>query len=302
VTRLLRPLFLLWVLLVLLDALGSLGDLSILSLGVWFDTEVSLGTLFQVLVVLYLLLVGLELPANWTSTLLQKTLGISDGSGRALELILRYVVICLGVVWALGRLGINQNGLLAVAGGLSVGLGFGIKEVVSNIISGLWLLIEGSVRPGEVLMHNGEVCEVRRLGPRATTLWRGSDNAELVVPNQTFFTQTTTTYTRSDRMRRCRFEIQACASWPPREILSLLVSIASAHPDTLSEPHPQARLLAFGTDMNHYGLSFSIANPLHASRVTADVLLSVWQAFASRGILAIPSSAAPDAPPPQPSA
>jgi hypothetical protein len=54
--------------------------------------------------------------------------------------------------------------------------------------------------------------------------------------------------------------------------------------------------------MNHYGLSFSIANPLHASRVTADVLLSVWQAFASRGILAIPSSAAPDAPPPQPSA
>jgi len=69
-TRLLRPLFLLGVLLVLLDALGSLSDLSNLSLGVWFDSEVSLGTLFQVLVVLYLLLVGLELPANWISTLL----------------------------------------------------------------------------------------------------------------------------------------------------------------------------------------------------------------------------------------
>ncbi|MFN9694299.1 MAG: mechanosensitive ion channel family protein [Synechococcaceae cyanobacterium] len=284
VTRLLRPLFLLWVLLVLLDALGSLGDLSILSLGVWFDTEVSLGTLFQVLVVLYLLLVGLELPANWTSTLLQKTLGISDGSGRALELILRYVVICLGVVWALGRLGINQNGLLAVAGGLSVGLGFGIKEVVSNIISGLWLLIEGSVRPGEVLMHNGEVCEVRRLGPRATTLWRGSDNAELVVPNQNFFTPATTPYTRSDRMRRCSLTLSVGNGWDPQQIISLLEQVAAHQPGVLASPPPAASLKEFSSDASLYGLSFSIGDPLRADGVTAALRLAIVRRFQEQNI------------------
>jgi potassium efflux system protein len=284
VTRLLRPLFLLWVLLVLLDALGSLGDLSILSLGVWFDTEVSLGTLFQVLVVLYLLLVGLELPANWTSTLLQKTLGISDGSGRALELILRYVVICLGVVWALGRLGINQNGLLAVAGGLSVGLGFGIKEVVSNIISGIWLLIEGSVRPGEVLMHNGEVCEVRRLGPRATTLWRGSDNAELVVPNQNFFTTATTTYTRSDRMRRCSLTLSVGNGWDPQQIISLLEQVAAGLPGVLASPPPSASLKEFSSDAYLYGLSFSIGDPLRADGVTAALRLAIVRRFQEQNI------------------
>lgn len=302
VGQLLRPLFLVAVLWIALDAFGSLQALSAQPLGVWLGSPIKLGRLIEVILWLYFVAVGSVLPAIWLSWLVQRGLDISQGGRRALSLVIRYLLVALAAIWALERLGINQTGLLAVAGGLSVGLGFGVKEVFSNFISGLWLLFEGSVRPGEVLMHDGEACEVRRLGLRAATLWRGSDNAELVVPNQTFFTQTTTTYTRSDRMRRCRFEIQACASWPPREILSLLVSIASAHPDTLSEPHPQARLLAFGTDMNHYGLSFSIANPLHASRVTADVLLSVWQAFASRGILAIPSIAAPDAPPPQPSA
>ena len=177
ISRLLRPLYLIAVLTIVLDALGSLQDLAEVPLGVWFGGAISLGNLATVLVVLYVLLVGLPLPAAALSLLVQRSLNMSEGSRRALDQILRYLIFSLGVVWAMGRLGFNQTGVLAIAGGLSVGLGFGIKEVFSNIISGLWLLIEGSVRPGEVLMHQGEVCEVRRLGPRATVLWRSSDNA-----------------------------------------------------------------------------------------------------------------------------
>ncbi|MFM7264751.1 MAG: mechanosensitive ion channel family protein [Cyanobium sp.] len=289
VSRVFRPLFLVGVLLVLLDALGSLQALASQPLGVWLGTPVQLGRLFEVVFWLYLVVVGSELPALWLGWLVQRGLDLTDGGRRALSLVIRYVLVGLAILWALQRLGVNQTGVLAVAGGLSVGLGFGVKEVFSNFVSGLWLLFEGSVRPGEVLMHEGEACEVRRLGLRAATLWRGSDNAELVVPNQTFFTQTTTTYTRSDRQRRCRFEIQASAHWPPKEILELLASIATADPDVLRQPAPQARLLEFGPEMNRYNLSFTIRDPLKAGRVTADVLLAVWQAFASRGILSLPN-------------
>jgi small-conductance mechanosensitive channel len=90
-------------------------------------------------------------------------------------------------------------------------------------------------------------------------------------------------------MRRCRFDLQAAANWPPQDILDLLIQIARAHPETLPQPAPQARLLEFGKEMNRYGLSFSIANPLNAGRVTAEVLLAIWQGFASRGILTVPS-------------
>ena len=278
-TRLLRPLFLLVVLLAGIDALGSLQDLAEVPLGVWFGGEIRLGDLFSVLVVLYLLLVGLHLPAAGVSLLVQRGLGISEGSRRALDQILQYVIFSLGVIWAMGRLGFNQTGVLAIAGGLSVGLGFGIKEVFSNIVSGLWLLIEGSVRPGEVLMHEGEACEVRRLGPRATTLWRGGDNAEVVVPNQSFFTTATTTYTRSDRMRRCSLQLQVAQSWNPEQIVALLEGLAADHPAVLTAPAPKARLVEFGSEHYGYTLGFSIADPLGAGSVTADLRMAICRRF-----------------------
>jgi len=297
VSRILRPLFLVGVALVVLDALDSLQTLAELPLGVWLGSPIELGQLFLVSSVFYLLVVGSALPSTWLSWLIQRSLQLSDGGRRALDLVIRYAVVGLGIVWSLDALGINQAGLVAVAGGLSVGLGFGVKEVFSNFISGLWLLFEGSVRPGEVLTHEGEACEVRRLGLRAATLWRGSDNAELVVPNQTFFTHTTTTYTRSDRMRRCRVELQAAASWPPEQIIELLLGIARSQADVLAQPPPYARLIEFGADMNRYGLSFSIADPLQASRISAGILLEVWKTFAARGILAAPAAAEGDAGP-----
>ncbi len=284
VTRLLRPLFLVAVLLLLLDAFGSLRELAVAPLGVWFGSPISVGNLFHVLLVLFLLAVGLPIPADLISRLLQRGLGMGEGSRRALDQILRYVLFGLGVVWATAQLGFNQTGLLAVAGGLSVGLGFGIKEVFSNIVSGLWLLVEGSVRPGEVLMHDGDACEVRRLGPRATTLWRGSDNAELVVPNQTFFTTATVTYTRSDRMRRCLIRLSLSNHWPPDQILPLLAEIALAEPEVLAIPAPVARLSEFADGRFHYTLAFAIADPLRSAAVGSALRVSLCRHFADLGI------------------
>lgn len=284
VTRLLRPLFLLTVVLLLIDALDSLRELSSASLGVWFGSAISLGNLFGVLLVLFVLLVGLPIPAALLSRLLQRGLGMEEGSRRALDQILRYVIFALGIVWATTQLGFNQTGLLAIAGGLSVGVGFGIKEVVSNILSGLWLLVEGSVRPGEVLIHNGDACEVRRLGPRATALWRSSDNAELVVPNQTFFTTATVTYTRSDRMRRCVISFSLPNTWSADQILPLLESIAAAEPDVLAAPAPAARLTDFANNRHHYTLAFSIADPLRAGTVSSQLRVNLCRRLSEVGV------------------
>ncbi|MEB3332855.1 MAG: mechanosensitive ion channel domain-containing protein [Synechococcaceae cyanobacterium] len=284
VSRLLRPIFLVVVLLAVLDALGSLQDIAAASLGVWFGSTITIGTLCNVLGVLYLLLVGSEVPAHWLSLLLRRGLSLSEGSRRAFEQILRYLLFSIGVIWAVARLGLNQNGILAIAGGLSVGLGFGVKEVFSNVISGLWLLIEGSVRPGEVLLHGGDVCEVRRLGPRAATLWRRSDNAELVVPNQDFFTTATTTYTRSDRMRRCSLQLAVRRRWPPDQIIALLQEITSGLSGVLADRPVVARLESFGLVTYTYSVSYAIADPLVSSAVSAALKLAICRRFDALGI------------------
>jgi small-conductance mechanosensitive channel len=171
-----------------------------------------------------------------------------------------------------------------VAGGLSVGLGFGIKEVFSNFVSGLWLLFEGSVRPGEVLMIDGDPCEVRRLGLRATLLWRDRDNAELLIPNQTFFTDQATSYTATDRMRRSQVSVGAAYHHNPAEVIALLEATALEVPRVLRQPAPKALLLSYGESSLNYALRFWIENPMDNVGICSEVNQAIWCAFEREGI------------------
>ena len=134
-------------------------------------------------------------PAGLLSRFFTQFFGLSNQSNTALEVILQYSFIGLGIVVVANYLGINGAAMVTVAGGLSVGIGFGLKEIISNFISSIWMLFEGTVRPGEILMINGDPCTVRKLGLRATQLKRGRDGAELLIPNQTFFTQEAESFT-----------------------------------------------------------------------------------------------------------
>ena len=283
-SRLLRPALLLATVLICLDAVDNLQELSNLPLGRLFGSAINLGSLFQVVVVLYLLAIGSGPPASAIGWLCQRGLGIEQDSRRALELILRYCLVSLGILWAMADLGFNQTGLFAIAGGLSVGLGFGIKEVFSNFISGLWLLFEGSVRPGEVLIIDGEACEVRRLGLRAAVLWRRSDNAELLIPNQTFFTSTTATFTGSDRMRRGVLMASVVSTIAPAEVLARLEQVAMAQAGVLLEPPAKATIEQFGASTTAYKLTYWMADPLSIQEVSSELRLALWTSFSPEDI------------------
>ena len=283
-SRLLRPAYLVGAALLVIREVDNFNDLAVIRLGELLGVSVSFGKLFNALVVVYLVLVGCGPPAAGVAWLVQRSLGLSDGSRKAMELMLRYLVVSLGLVGVAMHLGINSTALIAVAGGLSVGLGFGIKEVFSNFISGIWLLFEGSVRPGEVLMLDGDPCEVRRLGLRATLLWRNRDNAELLIPNQTFFTTAATTYTASDRMRRSQVSVGAAYHHNPAEVIALLEATALEVARVLPQPAPKALLLNYGDSAINYCLRFWIANPMDNVGICSEVNQAIWQAFRHEGI------------------
>ena len=283
-SRLLRPAYLLMASLLLIGEFDNPTSLATIPLGRFLGVELTVGKLINAVLVSYLLLVGSQPPAAGLALLMQRMLRISDGSRRALELMLRYLVVGLGLVTVADHLGLNSNALIAVAGGLSVGLGFGIKEVFSNFVSGLWLLFEGSVRPGEVLMIDGDPCEVRRLGLRATLLWRDRDNAELVVPNQTFFTATATTYTGSDDRRRGQVLIGAGYQHDPEQVIAVLEEVARAHPRVLAEPAPKAFLLDYGSSSIDYALRFTMEDPMTNLGISSELRRSIWHAFKQHDI------------------
>ena len=283
-SRLLRPAYLLVATLLVISELDSLRDLAVAPLGALFGVPLTAGKLFQAGVIVYVVLVGCGPPAAGLAWLVQRAVGFSDGSRKAMELMLRYSVVAIGLVAVALHLGLNTTALIAVAGGLSVGLGFGIKEVFSNFVSGLWLLFEGSVRPGEVLMLDGDPCEVRRLGLRATLLWRDRDNAELLIPNQTFFTESATTYTASDRMRRSQVSIGAAYHHNPAEVIGLLEATAAQVKRVLPEPAPKALMLNYGDYAINYSLRFWISNPMDNVGICSEVNQAIWQAFQEHNI------------------
>ena len=283
-SRLLRPIFLVVAALALIRDVDSVRDLAVAPLGEVFGVAISAGDLFEALVVIYLVLVGCGPPAAGLAWLVQRAVGLSEGSRKAMELMLRYMVVAVGLVAVAVQLGLNTTALVAVAGGLSVGLGFGIKEVFSNFVSGIWLLFEGSVRPGEVLMLDGDPCEVRRLGLRATLLWRDRDNAELLIPNQTFFTEAATTYTASDRMRRSQVSVGAAYHHDPAEVIALLEATALQVARVLPQPPPKALLLSYGDFAINYALRFWISNPMDNIGICSEVNQAIWRAFKAQNI------------------
>ena len=283
-SRLLRPAYLLLAAMTVISEVDSLTDLAVAPLGQLFGVDISFGKLFEAVVVIYLVLVGCGPPAAGLAWLVQRAVGMSEGSRKAMELMLRYTVVALGLVAVSVHLGLNTTALIAIAGGLSVGLGFGIKEVFSNFVSGIWLLFEGSVRPGEVLMLDGDPCEVRRLGLRATLLWRDRDNAELLVPNQTFFTEAVTSYTASDRMRRSQVSVGAAYHHDPAAVIALLEATALQVERVLRNPAPKALLLSYGDSAINYALRFWIANPMDNVGICSEVNQAIWHAFSEHNI------------------
>ena len=128
-------------------------------------------------------------------------------------------------------MGIRGTAFAAITGGLSVGIGFGLQQVVGNFISEILLLFEGALRPGDIISVEGEVSEVKRMGIRAITVRVLRDNSEKIIPNQMFFTKEVTTYTGSDRLTARTIQVKTKSKSDPQLVISLLLQIAAQYPN-----------------------------------------------------------------------
>ncbi|WP_411876354.1 mechanosensitive ion channel family protein [Vulcanococcus limneticus] len=272
---------LLWCLIELLD---TRDELALIPLGHWMGANVNVGDMTRLVVVLYLLMVSSGPPSLGVAWLLKRGFALERVSVRAIGLMVRYAVITLGTVAVLETIGFNSTALFAIVGGLSVGLGFGVKEVFGNFVSGLWLLFEGSLRPGDIVALDGDFCEVRRLGLRATRLWRERDNAELVIPNQTFFNTSTVEFGVGRTLLHTQITVSVDPSQPISTIKALLEEIAAAVPGVDADHPPKAHMLGIGDCGADYMLKFWIHSPFENRTLCGAVFQAVVERFQVLGI------------------
>ncbi|MEZ4615824.1 MAG: mechanosensitive ion channel [Caldilineaceae bacterium] len=139
-----------------------------------------------------------------------------------------YLIVAVGTISAIGALGFNLSALALIGGGLSVGIGFGLQELVANFISGILLLFERTVRPGDVIEVNGQRGVVDKLRMRATVI-RTLDNTEVFVPNKNLLTSAFVAYTQTDRIVRRTVRVGVSYESDPTEVRDILLEVAARH-------------------------------------------------------------------------
>jgi small-conductance mechanosensitive channel len=172
-------------------------------------------------------------------------LNMARGLPSALSSLLHYAVLLVGFLLALGVLGVDLTKLTILAGAFGVGIGFGLQNVVNNFVSGLLVLFERRIDVGDAVEIAGVSGRMQQMGMRACTVrtWEG---AEVIVPNAILISDKVTNWTLSDRRRRIDVAVGVAYGTLPEKVLDLLLAVARAHPQILSEPAPVALFLGFG--------------------------------------------------------
>ncbi|HYZ71664.1 MAG TPA: mechanosensitive ion channel domain-containing protein, partial [Chthoniobacterales bacterium] len=169
---------------------------------------------------------------------------LARGLPYAISTMLHYSILIVGFFIALGALGIDLTKVTILAGAFSVGVGFGLQNIINNFVSGLILLFERPIKIGDVIEIGGTVGEVRRIGIRACVI-RTADGSEIIVPNGSLISNQVTNWTFSDRARAVDVSVNILPGTDSQRVTELLKSVAANQPGIAKEPVPQVYVVSF---------------------------------------------------------
>jgi potassium efflux system protein len=208
---------------------------------------------------------------------------LSRGIPYAISTMLHYVILLIGFFVALGALGIDLTKITILAGAFSVGIGFGLQNVINNFVSGLILLFERPIKIGDVIEVGGNVGEVRRIGIRASIIQK-SDGSEVIVPNGSFISGQVTNWTFSDRRRAVEISFNVANTGDPERIVELLKSTAAKFPGVAKEPPSEAYILGLTAASIAVQLSAWTDSYQDWAQLRSDLLVAVNEALAREKI------------------
>ena len=202
-----------------------------------------------------------------------------------------FFLVGLGVLLGVNAAGVDLTALTVLTGAVGLGLGFGLQSIASNFVSGFVLLMDKSIKPGDVISFTGmpgtsteNFGWVQALRGRYVVV-RDRDGVETLVPNQQLITNPVINWSYSDRKVRLKLPVRVSYHDDPEQALAVLMHAAEDHPRILREPPPVSRLMQFSDHGMDLELRFWIADPeAGVNNVRSDVNRAIWRLFRAAGI------------------
>lgn len=203
---------------------------------------------------------------------------VDQGTLGVARRLTHYSVLGIGLAVGLQTIGINLSALFAAGALFAVGLGFAMQNIAQNFVSGMILLLERSIKPGDVLQVEGRFVKVTRMGIRAT-LARTLDDEEIIVPNSAIVQSTVTNYTLRDSYYRLRCPVGVLYGSDMKVVRRVLEQVATDFEARTKDLEPVVLLKEFGDSSVVFETSVWIDDPWAVMRRRSDLNEAIWWAL-----------------------
>ena len=258
----------------ILDSIGfSLGEF-----------RLSLLLVLQGILIVTALMVAARFLSRTTSSRIQRNEDISPSMRVLVVKAVQVVLYGTGLYIGLKAVGVDLTGLAFLSGAIGVGLGFGLQKVVSNLVSGIIILLVKSIKPGDVISLGDTFGWIETLGARyASVVTR--DGKEYLIPNEDLITSQVVNWSHSNQFVRLDINFGTAYSDDPHKVRKLAIEAARSVDRVLSSRAPVCHIVGFGDSSVDYVLRFWILDPTGGlTNIRGNVFLALWDSFQENGI------------------
>ncbi|MFC5386431.1 mechanosensitive ion channel family protein [Aquamicrobium segne] len=220
---------------------------------------------------------------NWLDGSVMARGKVDDGVRNSIRLGVGYAGIVLAAVVGISAAGINLSSLALIAGALSLGIGFGLQNVVSNFVSGLILLVERPFKVGDWIVAGDISGTVRKISVRATEI-ETFQRQTVILPNSNLINSAVGNWTHRNRLGRVEIKVGIAYGSNARRAREILTEIVRGHAFVLKNPEPYVQLVNFGSLALEFEVRFFLADITNSSGVQNDIRFAILEAFEREGI------------------
>lgn len=254
-------------------------------------TRITVWSIMKLLFTLTVFVLVAAWISRWVERRLKRLSNLAPSTRIGIAKFSNAFLIGLSILIGLNAAGVDLTALTVLTGAVGLGLGFGLQSIAANFVSGFVLLMDRSIKPGDVISLSGQSGTstenfgwVQELRGRYVVV-RDRDGIEMLVPNQQLISNAVINWSYTDPRIRLKLPVRVSYNDDPELALSLLIAACDGHRRVLRDPLPVSRLMAFGDNGIELELRFWISDPQDGvNNVRSDVNRAIWRLFKEQNI------------------